>query len=118
MFLQLDCMSIYAKFERLKALVYILSVYLFLLCSFPCLQDDCSHEDEKSELSVNDEHDSDEQDACTPFCIDKCCVGHVLCQTTQDIILRIFLPKSVNEVALHEILPSLRLHSIWQPPRA
>lgn len=118
MFLQLDCMVLYANFGALKVIVYILSVYLFLLCSFPCIQDDCGHDGEQTEQTSSNDHDEKEQDACTPFCIDKCCVAHVLCQPTQDIVLKTFSPKTVNKFVRHEITPSLRLHNIWQPPRA
>src|SRR5690606_24165227 len=116
--LQVDCIGLYLKFEMLKAVVYILSVYLFFLCSFPCAEEDCDHEEGQTELAVHSDEESNEQDACTPFCIDKCCIGHVICQPNQDIVLKSFSPRNIIKVSLKEIVPSQRLHSIWQPPRA
>jgi len=118
MVLQLNCAHFTPIFVSLKITVYILSAFLLSLSCYPCVQDNCDEHDElASAVSHGEQEDSNDQDACTPFCIDGCCPTHLLCQINTPAIVAPFITDNVPSIFFRE--PSVKNvdHSIWQPPR-
>src|SRR5687768_11058677 len=85
-----DCNFFRFKFGAVKTLLYILSLSLFFLSCFPCLEDDCREYGEDEVFfytSNNEETPYKRSEACTPFCIDSCCSIHVICHAVHDVSL-------------------------------
>jgi hypothetical protein len=116
-----DCNFFRFKFEAVKMLVYILSLSLFFLSCFPCLEDDCREygKDEVfSYTSNNEETPYKKPEACTPFCIDSCCSIHVICHAVHDVSLSRVEYQTTTSQYLKDTFSSFRFTSIWQPPKA
>jgi hypothetical protein len=102
-----------------KVLVLILSVYLLGLCCYPCFEDDCADHDDAPTTEVHAEagDESDQEEACTPFCFDNCCTTHIICQTSFLQVPSDFLfneqPNHPYAVTMIGDVP----FSIWQPPK-
>lgn len=62
----------------MKFLAFILSIYIFTLNFAPCV-DNCAPDNEiKTEISqaIDDDHQHQETDLCSPFCTCQCCQIH------------------------------------------
>jgi hypothetical protein len=117
--LQPDCINIFFNFELMRAVSFILSIVTFCLAVCPCGDRYEWADDSASEMvaTIDHQHSSGEQDACTPFCICTCCATHVQLPIDFDLttlnpehntpVITAYLEKSLSSEAL----------SIWQPPR-
>ena len=98
--------------------VYIISFYIIILNTIPCVDDlgnSCSHKQEISHNS-NSNHKGEMQDHCSPFCTCSCCATPILnqislihfeCFTFTSKNISIYKPTSLKELCV----------SIWQPPK-
>lgn len=59
----------------MKLITFILSIYIFALNLAPCADYVESNNDIKTEISqsLDDDHNHQNLDLCTPFCICQCC---------------------------------------------
>ncbi|WP_040756702.1 DUF6660 family protein [Winogradskyella psychrotolerans] len=59
----------------MKNLAFILSIYIFALNLAPCADYVVTDNDVKTEITqtIQDNHQHQEPDSCSPFCICQCC---------------------------------------------
>ncbi len=62
-------------FVAMKILAFILSIYIFALNLAPCADYAVPDNDVKTEISqaIGDDHQHQDSDLCSPFCICQCC---------------------------------------------
>lgn len=62
-------------FATMKFLAFILSIYIFALNLTPCEDNEVPDNDVKTEISQShgDDHQHQDSDLCSPFCICQCC---------------------------------------------
>ena len=63
----------------MKYLAFILSIYIFALNLVPCADSTVPDNDVKTEISqaIGDDHQHQDFDLCSPFCICQCCYASV-----------------------------------------
>lgn len=109
----------------MKALSFILIVYIMFLVVQPCqdyvaMSDDCIGNETQTAHFGNGSGDESEGDDCSPFCVCSCCSHSVAYH-------KLFSGVS-SEVKVVPIIPSkanytnryskAHQNSIWQPPKA
>ncbi len=59
----------------MKPLAFILAIYIFALNLAPCEDFNVPDNDAKTEISqaINNNHEHQDSDVCSPFCICQCC---------------------------------------------
>lgn len=62
----------------MKILATILSIYIFALNLVPCEDDDSFNDQVKTQISqdMGDNHQHQDSDLCSPFCMCSCCQIH------------------------------------------
>jgi hypothetical protein len=102
----------------MKFLTIILSFYLLLLTAIPCIDTSVDNTLNKTELSQEnqDNHQHNDSDLCSPFCACNCCATSVI---FQQYLVQInyfsYIEKQYFPVSSGFF--SVRLASIWQPPK-
>lgn len=105
--------------DVLRAAIYILSVYLSFLCCMPCFSDGCADEERTicSVDSAQEDNDCGHDNACTPFCFDRCCGTSFFCEPALPSIAAPCTFTNDKRFSYSEALIPQPLNSIWQPPR-
>lgn len=103
----------------MKSIAFILSIYIFALNLAPCADYVASDDDAKTEISqsMDDDHQHQDSDLCSPFCICQCC--HINATYYQFADLKLDFPYISTQDFLY--LNSTEKDfttSILQPPRA
>jgi len=65
-------------FVEMKFLTFILSIYILALNLAPCEDFTVLNNEVKTEISQAFDHDNQDTDLCTPFCICQCCHVNVM----------------------------------------
>jgi len=99
-----------------KVIYFILALYVSALSVYPCYEDDCVNEFSIANHTDEADHEEEDTDPCTPFCISACCTIHVFC-SPQFNSLPVF-QKAVTQNSNYTItFAPLVVVSIWQPPK-
>lgn len=105
------------QINKMKALAWILSIYILILTAIPCVDVPQDNAMLKVELSQNaPHHQHNDVDQCSPFCVCSCCVSpiaHQVCSIN-------FTCYSFSSIQLCKYLSadlSSTNTSIWQPPK-
>ncbi|MEO6253431.1 MAG: DUF6660 family protein [Ferruginibacter sp.] len=103
----------------MKFLFFLLSFFMIYLSCMPCGDSrECNVKTEiKMAATDNHDHDSHDQEACTPFCSCACCAVSVNFQQAFYTKYQALNFQSFNFLN-NAGLPSYNLHSIWQPPKS
>lgn len=103
----------------MKHLAFILSIYIFALNLTPCADYDVSDNDVKTEISqaMNNDHQHQDSDLCSPFCICQCCHISATYLHFADLTLDINIISTQDFLYLNGTEKDFTT-SILQPPRA
>jgi hypothetical protein len=97
----------------MKYLVLILSLYIFVLTSSPCVDEPAGAYANKTEQSNNQEKSNHH---CSPFCTCQCCASPVVFQEFKVSFSYVeFAEKPLSFYSSSYI--STLFISIWQPPK-
>jgi hypothetical protein len=100
----------------MKFISILLTLYTLSLSVMPCADGyTCSDEAQESSLARSTEHDADEEDFCSPFCVCACCAQSVW---TPHLVYETKVATNEQQTFIYE-LPnfSSQIQSIWQPPK-
>ncbi|HQW70475.1 MAG: hypothetical protein IPO45_17075 [Saprospiraceae bacterium] len=106
----------------MKLFTFIFSFYLMALAMIPChdIYNECNDKD-KSEVAANHDHQSDENDFCSPFCTCSCCNTAITDVISFYVLSHSIAPK-LNETSTVSIYEFSYFSSfngkIWQPPKS
>ena len=105
-------------FASMKFIAFILSIYIFTLNLAPCADYVDSNDDAKTEISqATDDHQHQDSDLCSPFCICQCC--HINATYFQFADLKFNFPYiSTQDFLYLNGTEKDFTTSILQPPRA
>jgi activator of 2-hydroxyglutaryl-CoA dehydratase len=104
----------------MKIITFIIAICMLTFSVMPCydIHDDCKTM-ATSQIVHSDNHNTDKEDFCSPFCVCFCCRNIALQQENfSEVILlgNVFLNKT--KISLNtNFTESAFLHSIWQPPK-
>jgi len=103
----------------MKFLAFILAIYIFALNLAPCADNDSSGIDSNIEITqgFNDDHQHQESDFCSPFCICQCC--HINATHLQIVEVKLEIISISTQVFFY--LDGLEINyssSVLQPPQA
>lgn len=103
----------------MKSIAFILSIYIFVLNLAPCEDYVMSDDNAKTEISqsMDDDHQHQGSDLCSPFCICQCC--HINATYFQYVDLNLDFPyiSTLDFLYLNGTEKDFT-PSIFQPPRA
>jgi len=101
----------------MRFFAYILSLYVLVLTTIPCVdvqKDDNLH---KIELENSaSEHHNHETDNCSPFCTCDCCVSPIIYQANNLQLNYFSLAQNISSEYKSTFITSL-FATIWQPPK-
>lgn len=103
----------------MKVLAILLSFYIFGLNLAPCADNDVPNSEAQTEIteSFDNDHQHQDSDLCSPFCICQCC--HI--NATHYQFANLKLDNTYNSTQIFFCLSGLEKDfttSILQPPRA
>lgn len=101
----------------MKAIYYILSVYILILSAIPCMDVPKDPSLQKTEIAQNTaNHQHQDFGSCSPFCICNCCTSPIL---THVYAIRFNYISFVQEnlFAYNATLYSSHQNAVWQPPK-
>ena len=103
----------------MKFLAFILSIYIFALNLAPCVDNDAFDNEINTEISqaIGDDHQHQDSDLCSPFCICQCCHINVIYYQFTYTKLDINIISTQDFFYLKGIEKDFST-SILQPPRA
>ena len=102
----------------MKYSAFILSIYIFALNLAPCADYIASDDNTKTEISqsMDDDHQHQDSDVCSPFCICQCC--HINATDFQFADLKLDFPYiSTQDFLYLNGIEKDFTTSILQPPR-
>jgi hypothetical protein len=101
----------------MKALSVILSFYVLVLTTVPCIDRPFDKDIHQSGQAGNAAHNHEnDTDQCSPFCVCNCCGSQVL--SIETILISSILPLNKEHVFWYaSTFKSNLFHSIWQPPK-
>src|SRR6218665_203084 len=103
----------------MKAVHFIIAVYMLLLGSIPCGDGrDCIEDSVIAKTTQQDtpSHE-DHKEHCTPFCACACCAVPIIVQPGAIAFMQQFSILSPKVKLYAEDFSSCNLHNIWQPPK-
>ena len=104
----------------MKVVRFVLAIYILLMAVYPCSDSKtCLDEQRLGTVITTADHDHEpqEKDLCTPFCICTCCAAHVQLTASgySNLLGQLHNTEFATAYLDKPILSSA--HSIWQPPR-
>lgn len=103
----------------MKPSVFIISIYFLFLAVMPCnchLQTVDTNKEQTELVSISSNHDSIEQDTCTPFC--ACSGFHYTNFIVKSEILLHVVNTPIKQLTLYrEEAPPSYINSLWRPPK-
>jgi len=106
----------------MRIFTYIFAFYLMALAMIPChdIYNECNDKDQ-SEVTADHDHQTDENDFCSPFCTCSCCNTAI-----SDLIsfngVNTSIAPILNETSTVSIYDFSYISSfdgkIWQPPKS
>jgi hypothetical protein len=116
-----DKKQILSYLSPVKLTCFIFTLYLACLAVYPCSDRYTCADEKKAGITIVDttdhDHDANESDHCTPFCICSCCSTSMQATALLNIDLQqtthntVFIPYRENYIPNSS-------HSIWQPPKS
>jgi hypothetical protein len=113
--------QILSYLRPVKLTSFLFTLYLACLAVYPCSDQHSCADEKKAGITIVDttdhDHDANESDHCTPFCICSCCSTSMQATALLNIDLQqtthntVFIPYRENYI------PNTS-HSIWQPPKS
>jgi hypothetical protein len=100
----------------MRIICILFTLYLSALSVFPC-SDGVACADDESAIAVSDEHDAQEEDHCSPFCICACCSAHVQLSYSISMHALVQVPLMTLQIPDLSGVLSDNANTIWQPPR-
>jgi len=101
----------------MKALAVILSLYIFILATLPCVDRPIEKALHQSGLSCKDaDNHEHESDHCSPFCVCNCC-GNPVVSMESFLLSNVFQFSEKLVFWYTPIIESNPYHFIWQPPK-
>jgi hypothetical protein len=104
-----------------KVIQLLFALHVLFLAVYPCSDKETCIDEMKTGITFIDngshDHNTSEQDFCTPFCICSCCAAHIQVNQVSDISIAT-LVHNTKLATFYFQRPLLNnAKSIWQPPK-
>ena len=113
--------KIFNTFVFMKWFSFILAIYIFSLCYYPC-KDNGNHQEYAAKSystskSCNEHHDEHNCcHKCSPFCFCNCCHMNTVVSLTFEFQELSIIPVELFTSHIENYVPEIYL-KIWQPPK-
>ena len=105
----------------MKIFAYFMALYILVLSVVPCsdVHNNCNDKKATTELTQNHDHQQDQDDNCSPFCICNCCQTAMTLNFTNTTfkIKNLFVEIDVKIANRNFSFISNFYGNIWQPPK-
>ncbi|HNV30916.1 MAG TPA: hypothetical protein PKJ83_17345 [Cyclobacteriaceae bacterium] len=105
----------------MKVIQLLFALHVLFLAVYPCSDRETCIDEKKTGITFVDngshDHNTSEQDFCTPFCICACCAAHAQLNTLTSQEFSAFAHNTKQLSLYFENPVSNENHSIWQPPK-
>ncbi|WP_036154677.1 MULTISPECIES: DUF6660 family protein [Flavobacteriaceae] len=102
----------------MKFISFILAVTMFTLTAKPCSDGQNFEDQQQQELSIDHNHQEDNDDSCPITCICNCCGMSIAYEPLATFELNFYTSISTQSIAIYQSIYRFDFHSnIWQPPQ-